>query len=52
MVTHSAKQTFYFDREGLILDPTLGPISKVGVGGLGVAASPLVDIKIFVAVFE
>jgi hypothetical protein len=52
VVTHSAKQTFYFDREGLILVPTLGRISKVGVGGLLVAGSPLVDIEIFDAVFE
>ena len=52
VVAHSAKQTFYFDRFSGILVPTLGRISKVGVGGPLVAESPLVDIEIFDAVFE
>jgi hypothetical protein len=80
VVTHSAKQTFYFDREGQlrridypgidddrtqtaqvfwahqrfsgILVPTLCRASKVGVGGLLVAESPLVDIEIFDVVLE
>lgn len=80
VVTHSAEQTFHFDREGLlrrldypatddnqtqisqmfwehqrfsgIIVPTLCRILKIGVKGLLIAESPLVDIEIFDAVFE